>query len=119
MRHRITFISSVSSHGKHENGDDIMRRFSCCNESLSSQLYPPYLLLKPSWGDDDYTCQGSLIAKEAIDDEKEGDKDLEFEFEFERNNEEEDHDDEGVAYEHQILSHILRVLSPDRWRRIV
>ncbi|KAG4964063.1 hypothetical protein AAZX31_14G199800 [Glycine max] len=118
MRHRIAFISWVSSHGKHENEDDIMRRCSCCNESLSSQLYPPYLLLKPSWGNEDYTGKGSLIVEEAIDDEKEGDKDLEFEFEFERNNGEEDRDDEGVADEHQILSDIesfiLREVAEDR-----
>ena len=101
MRHRIAFISWVS-HEKHENGED-SKRCSCCNESLRSQLYPPYLLLKPSWGDDgNYTCKGSLIV-ESIDDEKEGEKDLEFE----RNNGEEDHDDEGVvADEHQILSDI-------------
>ncbi|RDX98205.1 Myosin-binding protein 3, partial [Mucuna pruriens] len=114
MRHRIAFISWVSSHGKHENGDCMIRRCSCCNESLSSQLYPPYLLLKPSWGDENYTSKGSLIVEEAIDDEKEGrDKDLEFE----RHNEE-DHDDEGVADEHQILSDIesfiLREVAEDR-----
>ncbi|WVY89357.1 hypothetical protein V8G54_034871 [Vigna mungo] len=112
MRHRIAFISWVSSHGKHESGDSLIRRCSCCNESLSSQLYPPYLLLKPSWGDENYTSKGSLIVEEAIDDEK-SDKDLDFE----RNNEV-GHDDEGVADEHQILSDIdsfiLREVAEDR-----
>ncbi|KAL2665211.1 hypothetical protein AAZV13_02G207500 [Glycine max] len=110
MRQRIAFISWVSSHGKHENGDDDimgLRRCSCCNESLScssssSQLYSPYLLLKPSWGHENYNSKGSsFIVEEAIDDEKEDDKDLEFDFEFERNNGEEE-----VADEHQILSDI-------------
>ncbi|XP_029130667.1 myosin-binding protein 2 isoform X2 [Cajanus cajan] len=104
MRHRIAFISWVSGHGKHENGDDMIRRCSCCNESLSSQLYPPYLLLKPSWGD-----KGSLIVEDSMDDEKEGGKDLEFE----RHNEE-DHE----VDEHQILSDIesfiLREVAEDR-----
>ncbi|XP_068487520.1 myosin-binding protein 3-like isoform X3 [Phaseolus vulgaris] len=112
MRHRIAFISWVSSHGKHESGDSLIRRCSCCNESLSSQLYPPYLLLKPSWHDENYTSKGSLIVEEAIDDEK-SDKDLEFE-----SNNEEGHDDEGVADEHQILSDIesfiLREVAEDR-----
>ncbi|CAJ1970847.1 unnamed protein product [Sphenostylis stenocarpa] len=112
MRHRIAFISWVSSHGKHESGDSLIKRCSCCNESLSSPLYPPYLLLKPNWGDENYTSKRSLIVEEAIDDEK-GDKDLDFE----RNNED-DHDDEGVADEHQILSDIesfiLREVAEDR-----
>ncbi|QCE01186.1 hypothetical protein DEO72_LG7g2480 [Vigna unguiculata] len=113
MRHRIAFISWVSSgQGKHESGESLIRRCSCCNESLSSELYPPYLLLKPSWGDEKYTSKGSLIVEEAIDDEK-SDKDLDFE----RNNEV-GHDDEGVADEHQILSDIesfiLREVAEDR-----
>ncbi|XP_061349357.1 myosin-binding protein 3-like [Gastrolobium bilobum] len=114
-RHRIAFISWVS-HDKHENGESI-NKCSCCNESLSSQFYPPYLLLKPSWNDGNYTSKGSMIV-EAIDDEKEGDKGLEFE----RNNgevhDDDDDDDEGVADEHQILSDIesfiLREVAEDR-----
>ncbi|XP_027333543.1 myosin-binding protein 2-like [Abrus precatorius] len=108
MRRRIAFISWVSRE-KQENEENI-RRCSCCNESLNSQFYPSYLLLKPSWGDEDYPSKGSLIVEEAIDDEKEGDKELEFE---------KDHDDdEGVADEHQILSDIesfiLREVAEDR-----
>ncbi|MED6180377.1 hypothetical protein PIB30_009730 [Stylosanthes scabra] len=109
---RIAFISWIS----HENGDndddddDDTRRCSCCNESLRRELYPPYLLLKPSWGD---ARKGSFIV-ESIHDEKEADKDIEFEI----NNgleegEEEDHDDV-----HQILSDIesfiLREVAEDR-----
>ncbi|KAL2317254.1 hypothetical protein Fmac_031130 [Flemingia macrophylla] len=108
MRHRLAFISWLSGHGKHENGDDMIRRCSCCNASLSSRLYPPYLLLKPSWGDENYTSKGSLIVEDAMNDE-EGGKDLESE-----RNDEEDHE----ADEHQILSDIesfiLREVAEDR-----
>ncbi|KAK7276681.1 hypothetical protein RIF29_17825 [Crotalaria pallida] len=118
MRHRIAFISWVS-HEKNENGEcesEDIKRCSCCNESMSSELYPPYLLMKPSWGDENFTSKGSLIV-ESIDDEKEGDRVLEFD----RKNGEDhdhDHDDEGLAEEHHILSDIesfiLREVAEDR-----
>ncbi|KAK7300696.1 hypothetical protein RJT34_11544 [Clitoria ternatea] len=118
MGHRIAFISWVTS--SHENGDNI-RRCSCCNESLSNQLYPPYFLLKPSWGDENYTSKGSLIVEEAMDneDEKEGgNKDLDFERNIGEDRDDDDDDDEGVADEHQILSDIesfiLREVAEDR-----
>ncbi|KAI4307650.1 hypothetical protein L6164_030816 [Bauhinia variegata] len=112
ITHRIAFLSWVS-HNKHENGEDI-NRCSCCNESLSSRFYPPYLPLKPFWGDGNYTSKGTLIV-EAIDDENdEGEKD----HALERNNGE-DHEDEGEeSDEHQILSDIesfiLREVGEDR-----
>nr|XP_029143737.1 myosin-binding protein 3 isoform X2 [Arachis hypogaea] len=102
---RIAFISWIS----HENGDDDdTKRCSCCNESLRRELYPPYLLLKPSWGD---ARKGSFIV-ESIHDEKEADKDIEFEI---NNGEEEEEDHDDV---HQILSDIesfiLREVAEDR-----
>ncbi|XP_061356101.1 myosin-binding protein 3-like [Gastrolobium bilobum] len=58
-----------------------------------------YLLLKPSWGDVDYTSKGTLIL-EVIDDEiEEGDKEK-----FESNNgEDHEHDDEGIEDKHHIV----------------
>ncbi|XP_061342900.1 myosin-binding protein 3-like [Gastrolobium bilobum] len=58
-----------------------------------------YLLLKPSWGDGDYTSKGTLIL-EIIDDEiEEADKEK-----FESNNEEDhEHDDEGITDKHHIV----------------
>ncbi|XP_061354971.1 myosin-binding protein 3-like, partial [Gastrolobium bilobum] len=58
-----------------------------------------YLLLKPSWGDGDYTSKGTLIL-EVIDDEiEEGDKEK-----FESNNgEDHEHDDEGIEDKHHIV----------------
>ncbi|CAL0307651.1 unnamed protein product [Lupinus luteus] len=82
---------------------------SCCNESLSNQIYPPYLLMNPSWGDENFTSKGSRIV-ESIDDEKEGDR--------EKNGENHDHEDEGIRDEHQtfsdIESFILREVAEDR-----
>ncbi|KAI4299593.1 hypothetical protein L6164_033037 [Bauhinia variegata] len=98
ITHRIAFLSWVN-HNNHENGEDISR-CSCCNESLSSRFYPPYLPLKPSWGDGNFKSKGTLIV-EAIDDKaSEDDKELQLE----RNNGEDLEEDE--AHEHQILSDI-------------
>ncbi|KAJ7964485.1 myosin-binding protein 2-like [Quillaja saponaria] len=98
MTHKIALLSWVSEN-RLENGEKIMR-CSCCNESLSRKLYPSYLLLKPSWGDVNYTQKAHLIV-EAIEDKKnEGD-----------HIEHEHHDDEGVADEHQIFSDIESFIS--------
>lgn len=102
MRHRIAFISWVS-HNELENGEDEIKKCSCCNKSLSSsgRFYPPpCLLLKPSWGDGDCATKATLVV-EAIDDEEE---------EEEKNN--------GEDHEHQILSDIesfiFREVAEDR-----
>ncbi|XP_019432817.1 PREDICTED: myosin-binding protein 3-like [Lupinus angustifolius] len=105
-RHKISFVSWES----HENGESKnIKKCSCCNESLSSQIYPPYLLMNPSWGDENFTSKGSLIV-ESIDDEKEGDR--------EKNGEDHDHEDEGIRDEHHtfsdIESFILREVAEDR-----
>ncbi|XP_050227601.1 myosin-binding protein 2 isoform X2 [Mercurialis annua] len=62
------FLSWISSRETLESGDEIVR-CSCCNENLnnSSDLYPPFLLLKPSWKTLKYTQKGLVI--EAIDDD--------------------------------------------------
>ncbi|KAE9615065.1 hypothetical protein Lal_00048252 [Lupinus albus] len=106
MRHKISFVSWVS----HENGESKnVKKCSCCNESLNNQIYPPYLLLNPSWGDENFTSKGSLIV-ESIDDEKEGDR--------EKIGEDHDHEDEGIRDEHHtfsdIESFILREAAEDR-----
>ncbi|CAL0317695.1 unnamed protein product [Lupinus luteus] len=105
MRHKIAFIS-WESHEKNENDEsENIKRCSCCNESMSSQLYPPYLLMKPSWEHENFTSKGSLIV-ESIDDEKEGDRDLEFEMK------------NGAGCDHHIFSDIesfiLREVAEDR-----
>ncbi|XP_044504634.1 myosin-binding protein 3-like isoform X2 [Mangifera indica] len=69
MARRITFISLMSTQ-KLDNGDRV-DRCSCCSESLSSKLYPPYLLFKSSWGALDYAQARGLIT-EAMDDDNNG-----------------------------------------------
>ncbi|CAL0307655.1 unnamed protein product [Lupinus luteus] len=106
MRHKISFVSWES----HENGESKnIKKCSCCNESLSNQIYPPYLLMNPSWGDENFTSKGSRIV-ESLDDDKEGDR--------EKNGEDHDHEDEGIRDEHQtfsdIESFILREVAEDR-----
>lgn len=114
MTRKIAFISWVSKDTL-ENGEKMVR-CSCCKESLSSNLYPPYLLFKPSWGSLKYNQKGSLII-EAIDDDNSGSecKELskpdclayltEDSTEVERNNEEH-HSDDGAADEHHVLSDV-------------
>lgn len=63
---RIAFISWVSDNHS-ENGEKIFR-CSCCNESLSCKLYPPFWLLKPSWGALDRTQKDNFVI-EAVDDD--------------------------------------------------
>ncbi|KAE8021973.1 hypothetical protein FH972_007816 [Carpinus fangiana] len=63
---RIAFISWLSDNHI-ENGEKIFR-CSCCNESLSCKLYPPFWLLKPSWGALDRTQKDNFVI-EAVDDD--------------------------------------------------
>ncbi len=95
---RITFISWLSENHV-ENGEKIFR-CSCCDERLGCKLYPPFWLLKPSWGALNYTQKDNLVIEAVDDDSNEG------KFEIHRDNGEEDHDgnDEGITDEIQILS---------------
>ncbi|KAJ4710020.1 Myosin-binding protein [Melia azedarach] len=43
-----------------ENGE-MNSKCSCCGVKLEKNLYPPYLLLKPSWEVLDYTQKGNLV----------------------------------------------------------
>ncbi|KAF2295436.1 hypothetical protein GH714_032925 [Hevea brasiliensis] len=89
-----------------ENGNKILR-CSCCNESLNNNLYPPYLLFKPSWKALRCTQKGDLII-EAIDDDGNGSeckllrKPDSFAHYTEYSNEIEKNDGE----EHQMLSDV-------------
>ncbi|CAI8586030.1 unnamed protein product [Vicia faba] len=112
--HRIGFVSLIS-HEKHDENGENVDSCSCCNESLNTHLYPPYLLLKPSWEDGNFLGKGSLIVESIEDDDNEGDnKYIEFEI---NNGEDHDHVDE-VLDEHQIFSDIesfiLREVAEDR-----
>ncbi|KAJ6752776.1 MYOSIN-BINDING PROTEIN 2 [Salix koriyanagi] len=69
MTRRIAFFTWVSKDAI-ENGENIVR-CSCCNESINSNVYPPYLLFKPSWDSLKYSKKGDLIVGE-MDDEKNG-----------------------------------------------
>lgn len=95
---RITFISWLSENHV-ENGEKIFR-CSCCDERLGCKLYPPFWLLKPSWGALNYTQKDNLVIEAVDDDSNEG------KFEIHRDNGEEDHDgdDEGITDEIQIHS---------------
>ncbi|CAK8538016.1 unnamed protein product [Lathyrus sativus] len=110
---RIGFVS-LRSHEKHDENGESVDRCSCCNESLNGHLYPPYLLLKPSWEDGNYLSKGSLIV-ESIDDDDDKEGDSKY-IEFEINNGE-NHDEE-VLDEHQMFSDIesfiLREVAEDR-----
>ncbi|KAJ9172977.1 hypothetical protein P3X46_016161 [Hevea brasiliensis] len=105
LTRRIAFISWVSRDTL-ENGNKILR-CSCCNESLNNNLYPPYLLFKPSWKALRCTQKGDLII-EAIDDDGNGSeckllrKPDSFAHYTEYSNEIEKNDGE----EHQMLSDV-------------
>lgn len=40
---------------------------SCCGVKLEEKIYPPYLLIKPSWDILDYTQKGNLIEETGVD----------------------------------------------------
>ncbi|KAK6913538.1 GTD-binding domain [Dillenia turbinata] len=52
--------------------DEKQLKCSCCNESLSSKVHPPCLLVKPSWGALDYAQKGNLIIQHIDEDENGG-----------------------------------------------
>lgn len=74
---RISFISWVSDHNHiDENGEKIFR-CSCCNQSLSCKLYPPFWLLKPSWGANlDHTQKDNFVIEAVDDDNNECDNEI-------------------------------------------
>ncbi|XP_038906906.1 myosin-binding protein 2 isoform X3 [Benincasa hispida] len=43
------------------------RSCSCCGETLKSRLLSPCILIKPNWGDLDYTQKGNLISEAETD----------------------------------------------------
>ncbi|KAF8398977.1 hypothetical protein HHK36_014842 [Tetracentron sinense] len=103
---------------KIENGEK-NSRCSCCDVSLSSKFYSPYLLFKPSWGVLDYTQKGNLITAPTSDDNDGGEYtdpcksdcptdrcDDDHEIEKTRGAEEYEDEDDGVAEEHQIPSDV-------------
>ncbi|TYK30495.1 myosin-binding protein 2 isoform X2 [Cucumis melo var. makuwa] len=40
---------------------------SCCGETLNSRLFSPCILIKPNWGDLDYTQKGNFISETETD----------------------------------------------------
>lgn len=117
MTRRIALFSWVSKDAT-ANGENIVR-CSCCNESLNSNVYPPYLLFKPSWEALKYSKKGNLIVEE-MDDEKDGIyckeiskpdslahyTDHEDSNEIKRDDREGQQEDEVAADEHQMLSEV-------------
>ncbi|KAJ4962131.1 hypothetical protein NE237_022041 [Protea cynaroides] len=66
--------SLISSNGeKLIQNDEKSYRCSCCDVSLESEFFSPYLLLKPSWGVLDYAQKANLIARAIGADNDEGD----------------------------------------------
>ncbi|KAJ4826702.1 hypothetical protein Tsubulata_023391 [Turnera subulata] len=112
---RIAFISWVSK-GNLED-EEMMQRCSCCDENLSRDLCPPYLMFKPSWGSLKYTEKGGLVI-EMMDEESDGKESKESSKtdgflqytedanDLCRSNEEEQLSDGVAADEHQILSDV-------------
>ncbi|XP_062150771.1 myosin-binding protein 2-like isoform X2 [Alnus glutinosa] len=96
---RIAFISLVSDNHI-ENGEKIFR-CSCCNESLSCKLYPPFWLLKPSWGALDHTQKDNFVIEAVDDDNSEGESPSNH-----KENDNEIHEDNREENEHQILSDV-------------
>ncbi|KAF7816462.1 myosin-binding protein 3-like [Senna tora] len=115
LRHRIAFISWVTHNNELENGENVIKKCSCCNKSMSTRFYPPpCLLMKPSWGDDgDYASKGTLIV-EAIEEEEEEEEGYKYK---DQKNNGSDHEHEH-EHEHQTLSDfesfILREMAEDR-----
>ena len=117
MTRRIALFSWVSKDAI-ANGENIVR-CSCCNESLNSNVYPPYLLFKPSWEALKYSKKGNLIVEE-MDDEKDGIyckeiskpdslahyTDHEDSNEIKRDDREGQQEDEVATDEHQMLSEV-------------
>ncbi|XP_016494763.1 myosin-binding protein 2 isoform X1 [Nicotiana tabacum] len=44
-----------------ENGGEVALNCSCCGVSLETKFSTPYMLIKPSWDDLEYTHKGNLI----------------------------------------------------------
>ncbi|KAI3462161.1 hypothetical protein Pfo_018824 [Paulownia fortunei] len=102
----IAFFTWVSE-GVSENGEE--NRCSCCDEILSRKLYPPSLLIKPSWDVLDYIHKKASIA-EVMDADNDGEQASEttnrskllsqadhmnHETEFEEKRRDDDNDDQG------------------------
>ncbi|KAJ8761324.1 hypothetical protein K2173_001380 [Erythroxylum novogranatense] len=116
LTRRIAFVSFVSNSTNTLGNDDKIIECSCCNESLNSDLYPPYLMFKPCWGDFKYDQKGRSVL-ETIEDENYNCKELAKSFslahytvdssEVQRFDEDElNHNDDMAPEEHQILSDV-------------
>ncbi|XP_059623146.1 myosin-binding protein 3 isoform X2 [Cornus florida] len=105
---RIAFFTWVSEN-KFENGDQkTTSKCSCCEESLSSNIYPFNLLFKPSWEVLENTPKANLITEtlDEYSDTCKSDSSAEHvnnDHDIERKKEDEE---EKVEDEHQILSDV-------------
>lgn len=68
---RFAFFPWMNKIGLIQSGDDKVSEngegnlsCSCCGVLLESKFYPPCILIKPSWGDSDYSQKQNLIAAE-------------------------------------------------------
>ncbi|KAL5538168.1 hypothetical protein UlMin_042790 [Ulmus minor] len=63
---QIGMISGGDDEHVVENGEENLS-CSCCGVSLGNKLYPPCILIKPSWGVLDYAQKDNLIEQEGFD----------------------------------------------------
>ncbi|XP_059447265.1 myosin-binding protein 2 isoform X2 [Corylus avellana] len=71
---RFAFFPWMNKIGLIQNGDEKVsengeRNFSCscCGVLLDSKFYSPCILIKPSWGDSDYTQKQNLTEEPGVD----------------------------------------------------
>ncbi|KAL6187050.1 hypothetical protein ACLB2K_043166 [Fragaria x ananassa] len=68
---KYAFFPWMKQIGMVQGGDDDKENFgkecSCCGVSLSSKVYPPCILLKPSWGVLDYSQKPIFNSDERVD----------------------------------------------------
>ncbi|KAL6189874.1 hypothetical protein ACLB2K_036275 [Fragaria x ananassa] len=68
---KYAFFPWTKQIGMVQGGDDDKENFdkecSCCGVSLSSKVYPPCILLKPSWGVLDYSQKPIFNSDERVD----------------------------------------------------
>lgn len=70
---RFAFFPWMNKIGLVQSGDESISEngegnlmCSCCSVSLDSKFYPPCILIKPSWGDFDYTQKENLIDEAGV-----------------------------------------------------
>lgn len=74
LSNRFAFFPWMNKIGMIQSGDEKVSESgegnfscSCCGVLLDSKFYPPCILIKPSWGDSDYTQKQNLIAEAGVD----------------------------------------------------